>query len=377
MTRFPDLTQDWFARYGGPIDPVDAAAAWAEWDDRQRPYDQRIRMALRIGSDLSESAVRFYVTGKNRHKLGQRARWILERLSRALGFEPEWRSMIGQQSAMPPHDARRVRELALVTELDVPSPSYHWEVIGSIVRRGSQRNVKVSIHPVEPQDLEAELNRLVANTDCDATILLRLSPNKACVELLSHGGVPAVLIHADRKKYARPVLANLVTSHETLRDELRKKITKHGADWVVVVSMDYESDQRSVRNERINTVLESLQGLRVEHVKIPDYSFRHAARVVEEHAHAGAYVALGDELGVAIRQLCAAAGKEGKLVVGFDGSWLARAEGLPSFDQELAEIGPVAIDLLCDRIRESGSGEWPPCEEIEMPVRLLDVEHPG
>jgi len=176
--------------------------------------------------------------------------------------------------------------------------------------------------------------------------------------------VPTILVHADCLPYYSwpPVLANIVPDQERIGEQLLSWLRERGflksgrpsrrkrRAEVVVVAMPKEDTvpfSSSIRNRRIELLMSALEPFGPALVTVDDYSFRHAARVLEEHPEARVYVCLCDEIAVAIKHLLTVADREeGRIVIGFDNSELARQSAVPSFCQGLDTIGPLVTDIM-------------------------------
>jgi DNA-binding LacI/PurR family transcriptional regulator len=392
-----EISEAWFRAHGlGGVDPIHAAAEWWSWlDARSRSQEARLRKALELASGLSEAAIRHYRAGRA-YKLGSRMLQELDALARLLGRTAPPRA---RREGVEAGRCRGQRQVALLTPLaDLPSQSYHLEVIRGIVAGTSRHALATALHAVEPDELEPALAGLLRASRPDAVVLLRLTPDPGALDLLARRRVPAVLVHADRYRYpSPPVLAHVIPAQEPIARAIedwarrivepprRRQRSPRIEGGVVVVAMPRERPgghlepisgiDPSLRNRRIDLVLEGLRDFQPAVAFVADYSFRHAPAVLAAHPDASAFVCLGDELAVALKHLLAATGRDWRdRVLGFDDSRLAQAEQISSFGQQLERIGAVVADRIGERLR-SASGDctapWPEFVEVATDVYLV------
>jgi DNA-binding LacI/PurR family transcriptional regulator len=393
---FADLSEEWFREYG-VADPVRAYELWSKWISKYPNQSDaaKHKKALQLGSGLAPTSIRFYLKNDVKH-LSRSAVKDLDAMSKALGFEPPER--YGGDKVRPRHGAKRI---ALLMELaGLPSPPYHLEVTCGLIRAASRYLYGTVLYEAPHDRLDQAIREVLRVFRPDAVVMLRLTPDRASLETLKEYGVPAVLVHSDRFKYpSPPILANIVPGQETIEPELwkwakdllgspgsRRSPGRKGSGRPVVVAMPYERAARhlpriddvppSIRNERIDLILDTLAAFRPIRFEVEDYSFRHAARVFKAHPDAPAYICLCDQIAVGIKLLAAAAGKDyAGRIIGFDGSDLARQEGIASFGQHLDEIGKLVTEKLETWFwREEGKepkAEWPGFEQVRTDVRLV------
>ena len=208
---------------------------------------------------------------------------------------------------------------------------------------------------------------------------------------------PIVLVHADRYRYPKPVVANVIPNQEHIEQDLRSWIDRYlpsptpartlksrAMRKAVLITMPMESPcsdlppiapgiDPSIRNDRIARLVRALRDFRLPPApegEVPDYRFRHAVDVYQRHGDADLFVSLSDQIAVGLKHLLIAAGKPWRhRIVGFDDSPLAKEEQLASFSQSLDRIGFVVVDQLC-RLRRSGTLNWPEFQELPTGVHL-------
>jgi DNA-binding LacI/PurR family transcriptional regulator len=383
-----ELSEEWFRAHALiGVDPALAAAAWSRWlVVRVRTEEARFRMALQLASGLSEAAIRHYRAGRG-YKLGARTLQELDTLARALGSPAPSRA-IRDESAVGRR--RGPRQIALLTPLtSLPSPSYHLEVIRGIVAGTARHALATALHAVEPDELRPALDGILRAFRPAAVVLLRVTPDTGSLDLLARRGFPAVLVHADRFRYpCPPVLFHVIPAQESIAKAVEgwahrvaprragRTRPRRAQGEVVVVAMPREQPQGdferipgvepSLRNRRIDLILEGLREFRPAVFWVEDYSFRHAPAVLAAYPNAWAYLCLGDELAAAIKHLLAATGREWRdRVLGFDDSRLAHAERISSFGQYLERIGDVMADRLGQWLGTAGVGAGVRCDDFE------------
>ena len=386
---FLDLSEQFFIDHGLK-DPVEAARLWKEWiaKPRKRSEQAKYRKVLELASGLSTSSVRHYLEGRS-EKLGEQTRLRLADISKALGQplpeEPP------ELQSVPKRSLRRVA-LVVDTELpDLPSPTYHLEIIHRILLSALRRHIATALFEVSRQpQLSIAIERILRTSRSDAIIMLRLTPDHKSLQILERAGVPTILVHADKTTYPTPpILANIVPFQEPLEQlvrgwvhnlpkhpELQQKLESKEQPYIVVVAMPDE-DNVSIRTQRKYLINKGLEGFNWVVRSVPDYSFRHALDVFQKYPDAQAYVCLSDQIAVGIKHLLIATGKSHRnRIIGFDDSDLAKQENLTSFGQQLEKIGDLAIEKLVAWF--GGQSEWKKeplgFEEIQTDMYLVQRE---
>ena len=386
---FPNITEEWFAKYASS-DPTQLMRIWERWL-AERPRRDRTKYAkiLELASGLSASAIGHYLNNRS-YKLSESSLRHLDDISHGLGISPPKRP-VGEAV----RSSRGAKRIALLTELkDIPSPPYHMEVIRSIIRGASDHNFPVAVHEVRPSEFASSVEKILRVFRPDAVIILRLTPDTRTIQILKRSRVPTILIHADRlPSYAPPILANVVPDQRPIQDLLTERVRqlldslraqgheegrKSRQILVVYKEREEEHPEFSIRNERIDYVLNALnlfkpEGYEVKEEVVPDYGFRQAFYVFEKHRDAIAYICLSDEIAVGIKHLLQADGREyRRRIIGFDDSELARTERITSFGQHLAELGWLATDRLSRWFSQANgpSAKWPDFEEVLTDVDL-------
>jgi DNA-binding LacI/PurR family transcriptional regulator len=355
-----DLDEAWFCRVGVP-DPVTAAAAWQQWltaSSRPRTAGARYREALRLATGLSRSAIGFYCTEKNRYQLSDETLALLDNLSAELGCPRQ-----GSEPS-PVRGARRSpSRIAVLTELKrIPSPRFHMELLAECARQLTDRNFLCTLHELRTEDhdmLTAEVERIARYLRPDGIILLRLTPQDALLQTLHETGIPAVLVHADDHEYGPPILANVIPNLKPLADGLRlwAQTLPQSTQPVVVVSMQPESE-KSLRAERLRMIKTGLIGVQVQPCFVADFSFRQAAKVLDQYPEARGYVCLSDEIAVGIKHLLKAKGKDPKnQIIGYDDSRIAALEDISSFSQHLGDTVQYAVEALTAWLRHTSQAQ--------------------
>jgi DNA-binding LacI/PurR family transcriptional regulator len=376
---FAELSEEWFRNHGSISDPTAAAEEWRRWLTTRRSDEAKYRKVLELGSGRSIAAICYYCNGRGR-KLSDKTWTLLDRMTRALGRVPPEKK---QNHKSGPHE-QGPRRIALLSELsDIPSPSFHFEVIRSVVRGTSRARVvypyETSIHELPRSGLSVSLGRILRVYQPDAVVMVRLSPDPESLEILAEDSIPTILVHANRYKYpTKPVLTNIVPDQGKIPDLLRlwanQHIVKPGPQSgdVVVVAMAREEEERwfepldgaggSIRNERIDLVMSALDDHAPVLHTVKDYTARRALDVFEKHPGARAYVCLSDEIAVALRHLRRAAARKRKdrcEIIGFDDSQLAREEGITSIGQSLHVIGERAAGKFDEWFRRRSDRQNP------------------
>jgi hypothetical protein len=148
---------------------------------------------------------------------------------------------------------RKNRRVALLTELDdLPSLYYHMTVIKGLESIDSIHNFETSIHNTTQRGLKEALANVIRLFEPDAVVLLRLTPCKGCMDVLTKNRISAILIHSDRADhYLRPpILANIIPRNDKLKTSLKNWLKKNvrGAKkpFVVVATVKREPTRTSV-----------------------------------------------------------------------------------------------------------------------------------
>src|SRR5262249_48643390 len=124
-------------------DPEQAVNTWNEWlKNRRREVnsDAKCRKAMEICTGLGDASIRHYL--KRRHQfLRKESLDLLDRISKGLNCEPPARGHLRRVS-------RRYFRIALLTQLNMPSESFHLELIRGIVREAQAKDIAISLHEV-------------------------------------------------------------------------------------------------------------------------------------------------------------------------------------------------------------------------------------
>lgn len=368
-------------------DPEEALRKWEQ--TRHRTDAAKLRDLLRICSGLSLASARNYLAEKTK-ALKPEHLDLLDWVSVTLGQHPR-----NPNRSAPSGSSRGQKNIALITQLAVPSETYHFNLVRGLVREARAHHFTLSVHEADPRDLTRSLARIKAMTHPDAFIFVRLTPKTEDTNLLRQRGEPLVLVHADRYNYPAPVLANIVPDQDKITTDLthwlreswcgrNTTVKRRGGKSAVVITMRRERTASnfleaskqvipSVRNERIDCVLAALTHMNPLVREVDNYMFNQALSVYQEHPDAPLYVCLSDQLAVGIKHLLIAAGKPWQhRVLGFDGSDLARVERIPSFSQDLDHVCRTAVDVLATHFTANKPKTTPRFSEVKIPVRLQD-----
>jgi DNA-binding LacI/PurR family transcriptional regulator len=366
------LNRDFFDRYCCKRYPADAHREWEEWIADNADYEDQTKVLklLQIAGAVSETAARAFL-GLRYSGLRYKT-W--DRLKRITDFVGWLKTIPRPEPACPDGYPPKLTKLVLLTELQaVPSIRYHHGVIRSLADACHKRRILFSLHEVRAGTLSADIEEVDLNYEPDAAVLLRLNPDQAAAEKLE--GIPSFLIHADRRRYALPVVGNVVADHTHVPREIRawmedKAIPRRAE--VVVASMPMEPDARAIRNDRIRKVLEGLEPWRPRHLTIENYSFDRALQVYRAYPQARVYVTLCEQVAVALKQLLEVSGRRpGSYdLVGFDNGQLAVENGLTTFDQQIPAIGDRVVETLQAFFTATDRARWD-CRELPLEVHLV------
>jgi len=383
---YPLLDEEWFRKYG-ITDPSTAAEKFRDWYnklknthlDHKNPHHHinYLKEVLHCGTGLAEPTCDAYLRGQTyweeriggKNKIGRKKIICLNTLTTALGYpKPLWN--------LPERKNSKNRNIAILAELTgIPSEGYHFELIRKITEIAEEHKYEASLHPIHQNSIQEDLIKFMYTFDPYAIIMIRLSPKDfSCLET-----VPTILIHADKKRYTYPsVICNIIPDHSTIKTSLKKwadQVLNSGRSKnteVVVVSVEEEYKDGSIRDERILLIIQALKhissNVKIHHCIVSDYSFRHSIKIFNRYKdNAKLFICLSDPLAICIKHLLIATGKNYKhRVCGFDFSNIAQAENITSFDQGLSEIALQAFKKLQEY--ESGKHQF---EEINIKVKLI------
>lgn len=382
---FPDLSVDWFREFS-LADPVAAHTEWQAWlGTGPRADDSKFRKALEVAAGLSTSAVSHYLSqfrgGENRtHHLSAKTLHQLDGVARSLGFIPS--STLPAPPISPPRGARH---LAMLTDLRrSPNPRFHLQVIDSIMRCCDMANLFVTIHLISQSDpgLSRTLDRILRQETPRGFIWLRITPSAEALRVVTSfsEALPVIVVHGARVPYPWPVVSHVLPALEKVRELVRlwALAIPGGAgkeSSVVVAAMPEEpesSTSTSLRSKRLEMACAGLRDAGKQPVValIQDYTAAHAYDVVVANPTADGFLCLSDELAVATKHILLAQGKPvADRILGFDGTDLARAQGIPSINQGLNDIGQIVAEEFLAFFRQ------PPqhrsgFKEVEVDVSL-------
>jgi DNA-binding LacI/PurR family transcriptional regulator len=345
--------REWFAFIGTPAHARDLAG------DRGRKQAERRLIEIAVGVD--RRTVRDWLGG-NYPRVRQLTRLRLQTVARAIGMKPP-RSLEEELGQTKGH--HHPSHVALVIPPRLVSEAYFLAVSQSLHEAAAKRGLSVSIHHAPRRRFGQWMGQLALRFDPDGLVLLRIAPRFDSLQQLTLYRKPIVLIHADRLSYDPPVLTNIVPDQSRIGPQIFEWLRNTGCRagdagaGVVVASMRREvkpvrspgifGTARSIRNERIDSILAAVVEFNPTVVWVDDYGFHQALRVWQANQAATRYICLSDQLAVGLKHILVAAGNKWQdRIVGFDGSSLALQEGIPSFSQHLPQIGDLAIGSLCD-----------------------------
>lgn len=367
------LNEDFFHAFGiGPV--VKIYDEWKKAEKKHKALRARYVHCLALCNDdtTSVSQVEKWIRSQKNpaERVDAQTAEVFRRATEALG-DPARVLVKGARVAgyAKKHGPTHV---AVFLPLAVASEAYHLEIIRGIVRSADRENVLPSFHELpgdpDPSEARSEYVRQVVTRFAPAgLIFVRITPDRSLISALTIGEhpLPTVLIHADRLKYPAPVIANVVPDHREVgralthhlfsRPHIRGRIPQFA-----MVSMPEEPEggafpcidgnSRSIRNDRMRSIQTSFAGWQLTAITVPDYGFRHALDVLKKHPDTDAYICLSDGLAVGLKHLLVARDpgvNACERIVGFDGSALARNEGVPSFSQHLESVGEKSMARLC------------------------------
>jgi len=387
---FPELSVSWFREFS-LADPAAAHAEWRTWlRTGARADDSKFRKALEVAAGLSTSAVSHYLSqfrgGENRtHHLGAKTLHQLDGVARSLGFIPS--STLPAPAISLPRGARHV---AMLTDLrHSPNPRFHLQVIDSIMRCCDMANLFVTIHLVSQSDpgLNRTLDRILRQETPHGFVWFRITPNLEALRVVTSfsEALPVIVVHGARVRYPWPVVSHVLPSLDKVRELVRLwALAIPGApkrSSVVVAAMPEEPAppifdpvespaNTSLRTRRLEMACAGLRdaGRRPVVALIQDYTAAQAYNVVLSNPTADGFLCLSDELAVATKHILLAQGKPvADRILGFDGTDLARSQGIPSINQGLNDIGQIVAEEFLAFFRQ------PPQHRIEFKEVEVDV----
>ena len=361
--------KDFFARCATLRRHDEVYRLWhAQTTGRHRPaeYNRRCK-AIIHAADVSDATLRnaLHPDIRRQKHVGAKLRQRLLLMARILELP------VGPLG-LPP--AERDGSIALLTDLDVLSMRFHFELMRSLVYEATTQALELAVHACPRGDIAEVIERLQVRHVPDAYILVRLTPTKAALEVLRQTSTPVVLIHADVLKYGPPVLAHVVPDQTDVPAgiekwlEALKKARKVASPEVILIGvpdeepvrhdwLPLEAGMHSIRNQRKKLILAALTkyGARPTLVEVKDYSARRALAPFLDHRLADGFVCLSDSLAVAMKHHFIIAGQPWeRRILGFDNTTLAQDEGISSFDQSRIETAKLAIDALMRHFNPTG-----------------------
>jgi DNA-binding LacI/PurR family transcriptional regulator len=387
----PAINAAWFRDHGSSI----PAIGWGGFDLWWQKTGQRLSLSsardlrryvqevLICAVGVKPSTADAYLRGAEYYKKREkrvRTRFnhqthaLLDEVTQALGFPiPLW----------PSHKEERPwsGRLAIFSELaSLPSQRFHFELIRAIARGAQENHCLCSVHEVSQRTLADDIKRIMRLFDLDAAVMLRLTPDPECLNVLR--STPTILIHADRaqKHYSfPPIVCNIVPGQQSIGSCLTKFVEWSGVrkrenpEPAVVASIEMEHKLGSIRDQRILFVLQALaeSGLAPQHCIVSDYSFASAIRIFQAFPHASLYVCLSDQLALGLKHCLIASGQEYKRrVVGWDNSeQYAQRENISSFDQGLKQIADQVFDALTEIIQYEQALATNPVGAVGKPAK--------
>jgi DNA-binding LacI/PurR family transcriptional regulator len=422
------VNEEFFRKYARQT-PHMALLQWTEWLAQRRHgrnEDHKYRKVLQIAGGLGEGAVRHYCLGRH-DQLSTTTVEMFDRVTRALQRTPpiavhERARKRKRRSAQP--------RVAFLTQLTVPSESFHFDVLRGVVLAATDRNVSVSIHELAPTNFAEAIERIHTIYEPDGILMLRLTPTRQELDALARAEIPTVLLHGDRQLYGPPIIRNIVPTHAEMPASIRRwldetadarrrgcsvaaprtrksRVAGSGdgpSRWpeLVVVAMTEESDdgdfdpipelvkpaaavrgasrgrnvtRRSIRNDRRDELWSAVEDRDHAWVDLTkDYSYLRAKEVLEAYPHAGAYIALSDQVAAGLKHLLSIRDGDAQWqdrILGFDNTVMAHEASFPSFDQHRQDVGARGVKALSDFLASQEDGKWPAFEEEHIEVELV------
>lgn len=340
--------------------------------------------AIEIVLNVGESSVRnfFHEDPERRARLGS----ALQQLMALMGPELDLPTPAVSTGV-------RTRSIALLTENEVASVLFHYELLRILAQMSRKHGLALSLHLCSREKLEDEITNLQAFHRPEGYIFLRLTPTKDALQVLLRTATPVVLIQADLLGFEEPVLAHIVPDQSGIPSDLAgwgrrlKEMENRSTPPKVIVvavrdeqatSFDWPPVQPgtfSIRNQRKQLVMAALKesGLQPIMEVVKDYSSHHAFEVFQRHRDADGFVCMSDSLAIAMKQFCILTERpwEGR-ILGFDNTPPAHLEGISSFDQSRSETARLAIEALMTFLDRKVDSPivWPKSEVLRFPVAL-------
>jgi DNA-binding LacI/PurR family transcriptional regulator len=382
-TGLPKIDEQWFVDHSVVKDPTAAWETWQRWLGKSRSPDEwKLKTKLlEIAEGVVRQTISDYLSPTEWAQLGDETLWDLDYLADAIGIAipPRTRTRSHQRPQQ-----RGSRRILLMFDVDaVPSPRFHMEVFRSLVKSARARHVSLTIQGVgDGDDVPSVLARTIRLGRHEGVIWLRMTPNDEALRVLNWGGrTPAVVVHGQLREYQNPVIghvfpdqSNLARETQAWAESVRAGAAEEAPARAVVVAMTRESGEQSLRNARVDAILEGLQaaGYLPRYEEVPDYSAGNAESVVSRWPSEQCYVCLSDEIAVSVAQLLRAHGRPSQdRVLGFDGSGIAGKAAVPSFSQSIEAIGDAVWALFESFFRRRDPDRWPPFEPRPVPLKLM------
>lgn len=379
------INEDWFY-FNGTTEPAEAFEIWSDWLKKRsfekRSFEQMLRKLLLLALDVSEGTIRNYFhRDLPRQKMIGRAteiqlNIILTTIAQSLGIAAIPRSQRIYSSSKA-GSFRKRKQLALFTELnELPSLPYTKTLLSSFIASAISSKFDLSIYEATEATLARSVKKALHSNCPDAVIILRMDPERKSkfgtpISYFQHLAIPVLLVHAPRRIFNYPVVANFVSNFGEIAQEALSKwvqkiplasnannTTRHGEAVIVHVALKKDATNltdahRFERVHKIEAILEKAQFQTIR-CQVPDYSFHHALSVYKKYPNASLYICLSDQIAVSLKQLLLAQQKPTtKRIVGFDNSSLAEIGQITSFEQNLESIAPKAIQILHDHLKQA------------------------
>lgn len=367
------INEEWFF-LNGTVEPTEAYLKWQTWLRKRslekRSFEQMRNKALQLAIDVSSSTILNYFHTSDVRR-GRMARCTEIQLNSILTSMMAMLEKPADPRTLKPfipsksQNFNKRKRVALFTELsEVPSFHYHKTLLASCLRGANKLKLHLSIHEASQSNLARKIKQTLIAECPDGVLIIRLnpllpSPIGTPHKLLKSASVPTVLIHAPRNLFQAPIVTNFVSviQESTIQDFRRwllKRIPESlGRPKAVLVHMQTTSDLLEHRDmhrlNRIQVISQTLSKIGFDHqsITVPDYSFHHAFSIFEQHKDAQVFVCLSDQIAIALSKIFKMTGSVSPpLISGFDDSDLARKSGIPSFGQQLEEIGDQALQFL-------------------------------
>lgn len=358
------INLDWFEKHAF-ANPSAAFEQWSKWlatqPKRRRNDHTFYKKLLAFATDTTDTSVQNYL-GHTHFAENRKTKSMRESLARQyddLTLALGWPSP--PHRADPPALELEQNHVALMLDLqpaNLPSLSYHMELIKSLTKGGFRHRINLSLHHYDSNNLEKSIKTTVYSFLPGHLIFIRRNPDGNLLRVLGAVKVPTLFIHAPEKQdgtpYPPPIFGNLAIAYDqTLQQEFRRwlqsvPVQHHEPQIVIAMMKPWDSHRKNLYHFLQQNIC--AEGLHAPFCEVPDYSFRHAPYVYNQYPNAAAYICMSDALAVGLKNLLENTGQVWqRRILGFDNSPLAEAESLSSFNQGLDTTGEIAMELIQQR----------------------------